>query len=59
MHNGGGIQDRPSNLGYTMGFLICKSYYENSTDKGEAIYELLNTDNFKKIIEGSEFSYIL
>ncbi|PIB37967.1 DUF2268 domain-containing putative Zn-dependent protease [Maribacter sp. 4G9] len=59
MHNGGGIKDRPSNLGYTMGYLICKSYYDNTTDKKQAVYELLNTDNFKRIIEESEYNEIL
>lgn len=59
MHNGGAITDRPSNLGYTMGFLICKSYYENSTDKKQAVYELLNTDDFTKIIKESTFKEIL
>lgn len=59
MHNGGGITDRPSNLGYTMGYLICKSYYENSNDKEKAIFELLNTNDFKKIIKESEFKEIL
>ncbi|MEL7118362.1 MAG: hypothetical protein AAFO07_02945 [Bacteroidota bacterium] len=59
MHNGGGIKDRPSNLGYTVGFLICKSYYENSKDKAQAIVDLLTTDNFKKIVAESEFSEVL
>jgi len=59
MHNGGGIKDRPSNLGYTVGYLICKSFYDNSADKKQAVYELLNTDNFKKIIEESEYNEIL
>ena len=59
MHNGGAITDRPSNLGYTMGFLICKSYYENSKDKAQAIVDLLTTNNFKKIIAESEFSDVL
>ena len=59
MHNGGAITDRPSNLGYTMGFLICKSYYENSKDKAQAIVDLLTTKNFKKIIAESEFSDVL
>jgi hypothetical protein len=59
MYNGGGIKDRPSNLGYTMGYLICKSYYDNSADKKQAVYELLNTDDFKKIIKESEYNEIL
>jgi hypothetical protein len=59
MHNGGGIKDRPANLGYTMGFLICQSYYSNSPDKKQAIAELLTTKDFKGIIQGSKFKDIL
>ncbi|NME72545.1 hypothetical protein [Flammeovirga aprica] len=59
MHNGGAIKDRPSNLGYTMGFLICKSYYENANDKREAVKKILTTDDFKEIILGSDYKGIL
>ncbi|MFY0592322.1 DUF2268 domain-containing putative Zn-dependent protease [Roseivirga sp.] len=59
MYNGGVITDRPSNLGYTMGYLICKSFYENSLNKKEAINELLNTTDFKKIIQASSYKEIL
>ncbi|MEM8900987.1 MAG: hypothetical protein AAGC85_22935 [Bacteroidota bacterium] len=59
MHNGGWITDRPSNLGYSIGFLICQSYYENSSDKKKAIYELLNTDRFEDIYEQSDFKDLL
>ena len=59
MYNGGYIKDRPPDLGYAIGYLICKSYYERSEDKKAAIYELLNTANFKVIIESSEFSSVL
>lgn len=59
MHNGGQITDRPSNLGYSMGYLICQSYYENSTDKEQAIQELLNTDDFKEIVAGSDYRSVL
>lgn len=59
MYNGGAISDRPSDMGYTMGYLICKSYYEQSTDKKQAVFELLNTSNFKSIIENSEYSSLL
>lgn len=59
MHNGGAIKDRPSNLGYTIGFLICKSYYERSPNKKKAVFELLNTNNFKTIINESDFKEIL
>lgn len=55
MYNGGAIKDRPSDLGYALGYKICKSYYERSKDKKAAIFELLNTDDFKKILNGSQY----
>ena len=55
----GDIQDRPYDLGYTMGYLISKSYYENHADKRRAVYELLNTDDFSKILEGSDYAHLL
>lgn len=59
MYNGGAIKDRPSDLGYTLGYKICKSYYEKAENKQKAISELLNTDDFKKIIRGSAYSDLL
>ena len=58
MYNGD-IKDRPVDIGYTLGYKVCKSYYENSTDKKKAIYTLLNTDDFKEIFRNSEFRYVL
>ncbi|HMB61726.1 MAG TPA: DUF2268 domain-containing putative Zn-dependent protease [Eudoraea sp.] len=59
LYNGGAIEDRPHDLGYTMGYLISKSYYENHENKQKAVNELLNTDNFIKILKGSKFGYLL
>lgn len=59
MYNGGAIHDRPSDLAYTMGYLICKSFYENSTNKKEAVQELLQTADFRKIINGSAYAFLL
>ena len=36
---------RPRNALYWTGYLICKSYYENSEDKKQAIYDILNIKN--------------
>lgn len=55
----GDIEDRPYDLGYTMGYLITKSYYENQQDKQKAIIELLNTNDFASIIKGSAYSQLL
>ncbi|MDX1315881.1 MAG: DUF2268 domain-containing putative Zn-dependent protease, partial [Eudoraea sp.] len=59
LYNGGSIEDRPHDLGYTMGYLISKSYYENHPDKKQAVYELLNTDNIESIYLGSTYGYLL
>ena len=36
---------RPRNALYWVGYLICKSYYENSNDKQQAVYDILNVNN--------------
>jgi uncharacterized protein YjaZ len=59
LYNGGSIEDRPHDLGYTLGYLITKSYFENQEDKQVAVYELLNTDDFTKILKGSDYAYLL
>ena len=58
MYNGD-IQDRPVDIGYTLGYQVCKSYYENSPDKQKAIYTLLNTDDFEEIYRHSEYAHVL
>jgi len=59
MYNGGAIQDRPSDLGYTLGYLICKSFYEKSANKKMAVQELLQTNDFRNIIKNSDYSFLL
>lgn len=59
LYNGDNIKDRPHDLGYTMGYLISKSYYDNHINKQQAIYELLNTDDFESIVRGSDYKFIL
>lgn len=59
LYNGGSITDRPHDLGYTVGYLICKSYYHNAPNKEKAVFELLNTEDFLTILNGSDYSYLL
>ena len=59
LYNGENIKDRPHDLGYTLGYLISKSYYENHDDKRQAIYNLLNTNDFTSILKGSTYAFIL
>jgi len=59
LYNGGSIQDRPSDLGYTLGYLITKSYYKNQKDKKMAVYELLNSKDLERIVKRSAYAYLL
>ena len=59
LYNGGSIEDRPHDLGYTLGYLITKSYYNNQPDKKKAIYELLNTNDLVSILIGSDYAFLL
>ena len=59
LYNGGAIDDRPHDLGYTVGYLISKSYYQLAIDKQKAVFELLNTNDFIFILKGSGYAYLL
>ena len=59
LYNGDGVEDRPHDLGYTVGYLITKSYYENQRDKQQAIDALLNTGDFASIVAGSSYAWLL
>jgi uncharacterized protein YjaZ len=47
--------DWPSDLGYWVGYEICKSYYENSKDKKKAVYEMLHIKNYNEFFKDSKF----
>lgn len=38
------MNDKPADLGYFIGYIISKSYYENSENKKQAIEEIINLD---------------
>lgn len=59
LYNGGSIQDRPHDLGYTMGYLITKSYYKKQADKKKAINELLNSRDLDAIIRQSDYAFLI
>ena len=54
--NGGrtDLGDKPSDLGYWVGYQICKAYYEQAQDKKKAIYEMLHIQDYKKFLEQSK-----
>ncbi len=53
-NGGNGNTDNPSDLGYWVGYQICKAYYEKSKDKKKAIYEMLYIKDYKKFLEQSK-----
>ncbi len=46
--------EKPADLGYWVGYMICKSYYENSSDKAKAIYDMLHIKNYKTFLADSK-----
>jgi hypothetical protein len=49
-------KSRPKDLGYWMGYQICKAYYNRTTDKTQAISDILNIDDFRKFLEASGYT---
>lgn len=50
----------PDNLpdqGYWIGYQICKSYYEQSTDKKQAIYDMLHIQDYKAFLVKSKWEF--
>ena len=45
--------DHPADLGYWVGYMICKTYYNNAADKKQAVYDILNIKNYKAFYEKS------
>jgi hypothetical protein len=50
LYNGNSVKDRPSQLGYWMGYQIAEAYYNKASDKSRAIIDLLNIEDYKEIL---------
>jgi len=51
-------QATPDNLpdqGYWIGYQICRSYYEQSADKKQAVYDMLHIQDYKAFLEKSKW----
>lgn len=46
--------DWPADLGYWVGYQICKSYFERAVNKKRAIYEMLHIRNYQAFYEESQ-----
>lgn len=51
-----GKKDRPADLGYFMGYMITKSYYEKAKDKDKAIREIIEVTDFDKFLDKSGYA---
>lgn len=48
-------KDSYPDLGYWIGYEICKSYYENTKDKELAIYDMLHIKDYQKFLADSKW----
>jgi len=48
-------KSRPSDLGYWVGYKICKSYYDKMEDKNRAIHDILNITDFNDFLNKSGY----
>jgi len=48
-------KDSYPDLGYWIGYEICKSYYEHASDKKQAIHDMLNIQNYQKFLADSKW----
>lgn len=47
LYNGGSVTKQPADLGYYLGYAICKQYYDHAIDKQKALEEII-TLNYSK-----------
>jgi hypothetical protein len=48
-------KDRPADLGYFIGYKIAKEYYQNATDKNQAIINIIEMDDPLRFLEISRY----
>ncbi|MEI9806584.1 MAG: DUF2268 domain-containing putative Zn-dependent protease [Bacteroidota bacterium] len=47
--------DHPADLGYWVGYQICKAYYDETVNKKQAIYDMLNIKDYKDFFSRSKY----
>ena len=53
IYNATSAKDRPADLGYYVGYLITRAYYENAKDKRRAVHDILNIQDARTFYEAS------
>lgn len=56
LYNGQSAKDRPGDLGYYMGYRIAKAYYEQATDKRQAIVDMIELTLPMQFLQKSKYS---
>lgn len=46
--------DRPADLGYWVGYQICKAYFDQATDKKKALHDMLNIKDYRAFLKQSK-----
>ena len=55
LYNGQSAKDRPGDLGYYMGYRIAKAYYEQATDKRQAIIDMIELTLPMQFLQKSKY----
>ena len=53
IYNATTAKDRPADLGYYVGYLITRAYYQNAKDKRRAVHDILNIQDARAFYEAS------
>jgi hypothetical protein len=56
LYAGSGKGDRPTDLGYWMGYKIVEAYYRNATDKKQAIKDILMVRDCNEFVKASRYA---
>lgn len=57
LYGGSKTPGKPNDLGYWMGYKICKAYYQKATDKQKAVADILNIKDPKAFLEASGYGH--
>lgn len=55
LYNGSTVKDKPGDLGYFIGYAICKEYYENTADKKQAVVDIIGMTDAIRFLELSRY----
>jgi hypothetical protein len=51
--------EHPADLGYWVGYQICKAYYAQTADKKQAVYDILHIKDYRQFYEKSKVDQLM